>query len=392
MPTKREWYLQSVEDFLSQQETEGSPTTYEKRNAVEDRSVEGDRMEEDAMHLVEVDVVPPVPPTLIKEEKEEGAELDLLPRHLPLVIVGAASQVEMKEEMKEDRVARHLRKISIRRMRRDQLEAELSLVDKDVASLKLELTKQEQLKRSAKALVASREKELVLAKERLLHVLLSANNVLNQFALESKRTDPQPQIPSRRGTAHSLRDPPRPPSGKTRGSPAPMHRVSFASLTSSATPLPLSTSSTKSNKLYRDKVAQIVDFEEKMADAWIRARRGFENLARQRQLKPRQMRLGTSMGMGGPPPPHAPSSHAGAFRGLDAKRPTESTETLSPTNLTGLPAGLRAVIPSGPSPPSMATTLTPRRRRSTLTRPPPPPRPPPSASIRQSTPPPPPQK
>jgi hypothetical protein len=344
-PTKREWYLQSVEDFLSQQEAEDS---YEKRNVVEDRSVEGDRMEEDATHLVEVDVDPPVPPTLIKEEKEEGA---------------ACESHEPQVEMKEDRVARHLRKISIRKMRRDQLEAELALVDKDVASLKLELAKQEQLKRSAKALVASREKELILAKERLLHVLLSSNAVLNQVAFEGNRTDPQPQIPS-------------------------SHR---AILTSSATPLPLSTLSTKSNKLYREKVAQIVDLEERMADAWIRARRGFENLARQRQLKPRQMRLGTSMGMGGPPPLHAPSSHTGAFRGLDAKRSTECGVVVAP-KITGLPAGLRAAIPSGPSPPYMATTLTPRRRRSTLTRPPPPPRPPPSASIRRSTPPPPPQK
>ena len=291
---KAAWYLLSVDDFLSQ--------------ASEDLevSVPQPTQEHGMVPHVEDDVVISASPTVNRGE-EENADF-------------TAAKVEAKEEVKEDRVARHLRKISSRRLRRDQLEAELALVDKDVASLKLELGKQEQMMQIAKTLVTSREKELVLAKERLLHALLSSNAVLNQVALEEdkKQLEPQPQLPL-----------------------SPPNRVSFAVSSNNATPLPLSTShSNKPKKLYHEKVAQIVDLEERMSHAWIRARRGLESLAKRKQ------------------------------------KVTATASLDQPQRSTGLPAGL---VPVSPSPSSMAAPTS-RRRRSPLTRPPPPPPSPPSPS------------
>ena len=250
-------------------------------------------------------------------------------------------------------VQQHLADISQRRLRRGQLLDELALVDADLQRLREEEYMQERVLQQAAALVASRVKQLILAKEELLlaysrscEALLAAKAAEKPLLSTLSPPPPPPTFPSRppppppppssshhrsmstlsstSSTSASTRSRPAPPSVPPPRPPPPAHpppksirrsRVAFSDTNDSTCPRETKISSPQQIKEHRDRVMRLLLLDQRVQSAWLRARKGFSRLAREIIKRPdRRAKLLL------PPPPHS----------------------LLSTTLPGLPAGLVA--------------------------------------------------
>ena len=383
LSTGTPWYLKTVEELLKGEEEKESggndknPVSLMTNESPRHTSVVHPTIEE----IFQASTTTSAGNAFLSRDSSGNSTLSTTPPTEEMAKTNVMTKTPQKRIAQTlDPVQQHLADISKRRLRRGQLLDELALVDADLQRLREEENMQERVLQQAAALVASRVKQLILAKEELLlaysrscEALLAAKAAEKPLPSTLSPPPPPPTFPrppppppppssshhrsmstlaSTSSTSASKHSRPAPPSVPPPRPPPPAHpppkniprpsRVAFSDTNDSTFPRETKISSPKQIKEHRDRVMRLLLLDQRVQSAWLRARRGFSRLAREIIKRPDGRAK-----LPFPPPPHSPLS----------------------TTLPGLPAGLVARMDSQAVVIATATVAGSGQRRASVYRP-----------------------